>query len=351
LLGGGQFTGFGRLRMNDNGGFAGSYLTGFGNGSSIFQLKDGVQIDHGQIGNGLANARLGGINNSGQLATWAFRPDTGLEEAVRIDGDGTVTIAGTLAGGDTDALAINSSGTMTGASDIVEDESARAYLYNTAGTFTNLGTLGGDFSRANGINDLGQVVGRSFVGPSFAFDSPFIWTPENGMQEITDVPGNSFRGSALDINESGWVVGQLRGDIFIRTAEGDFIPNVGEFFLPGEAFSRTIGGQAMKILETDFAAYGNSTVQDGQNFFTEPWLWTAEEGTEFFDEFDLVGFDDDDWDFSTFTDANELGQILAGARFTPTGEFFTVLLTRVPEPATAPLLLLAAAITTLRRRR
>lgn len=357
-LNGGAFESFFRPRLNDTGQIAGGYLSGVGNGTRVFQYDGTQTIDHGRIGGGIANNGFGGINNTGQLALWGYRESTDLFEAVRMETSGSLTFTGTLGGFDGRSSGINSAGTVIGHYQIDEDENERAFTFNAAGELLDLGTLGGDSSRALGINDLGQVVGRSRV--TFEVNSgspaaPFIWTPENGMEIITDVPGNRFQGNARDINESGWVVGDLRGDAFIRTAEGMFVDNVGDFIFTtqaGNQFNITTSSSALKMLEADFVAFGTSTVNDG-SVREEPWRWTAEGGTEFFDEFEIEGFLEDDWDFFEFYDANEIGQILALAKFIPTGENYTVLLNpvMVPEPGAGIFLLATGWLFVVRRNR
>lgn len=293
----------------------------------------------------------------GQVGAFAFEgrtPQAGDSEAFTYSETAGVTEIGAFAEFGSQVSAMNQAGQVAGYSYLSDDSDSRAFLYTPGEPLLDLGTLGGNFSRGLGINELGHVVGTSRV----AFDidqgapaAPFVWTPEGGMQLITDTPGFATSGRALDINESGWVVGELRGDIFIRTSEGTFIEGVGEFMFPDENFSRTIGGAAEKILEADFAAFGTSTVQNGANtFFQEPWRWDPVGGTEFFDEFEIVGFGEDEWDFGGFLDANEAGQILAGAFHVPSNRSFTVLLTPVPEPSAALLLALALGAAGILRR-
>jgi probable HAF family extracellular repeat protein len=358
-LDGGNFLFIASSKLNDSGKIVGAYISEGRPTSRLFQYSDANGLDDlGSIGGGLDSLSSYDINNKGELAVSGFRSSTGLFEAARMETSGNLTFTGTLAGFDGRSSGINASGTVIGHYQIDDDENERAFTFDAEGNLTNLGTLGGSSSRALGINDLGHVVGRSrvtFDVNSGSPSSPFVWTPENGMEIITDLPGVRPQGNARDINESGWIVGDIRGAAFIRTAEGLFVENVGDFIFTtpgGNQFNITTSSSALKMLENDFAAFGNSTVNDG-SVRIEPWRWTEAGGTEFFDEFEIEGFLDDDWDFFEFEDANEPGQILALAKYTPTGENFTVLLTPVtiPEPAAGITLLMAGWIFLAQRRR
>jgi probable HAF family extracellular repeat protein len=73
----------------------------------------------------------------------------------------------------------------------------------------NLGNLGGTGGIAGehscAINNRGQVVGHSELKNDTTFHG-FLWTKENGMQELELLPGDSAS-LGLDINDSGTVVG------------------------------------------------------------------------------------------------------------------------------------------------
>jgi len=97
----------------------------------------------------------------------------------------TVTDLGTLPGGTySQATAINSFGQVAGYSD--GPVSQHAFLWSEAHGMQDLGTLfSGGPSWGAGINDLGHVTGGSWVDE--ADNAAFLWTPEQGMQEIVYV--------------------------------------------------------------------------------------------------------------------------------------------------------------------
>lgn len=81
-----------------------------------------------------------------------------------------------------------------------------------AGDYTaiDLGTLlGGTTSRALSINSAGQIVGRSDMG-GVAGQQPFLW--EDGvMTDLIRDPNRYPSGTAYDINDFGFVVGEVNG--------------------------------------------------------------------------------------------------------------------------------------------
>lgn len=72
--------------------------------------------------------------------------------------------------------------------------------------FTDLGTLGDQSSVATDINNNGQIIGISFTSDNYTFSGqPFIYSNSN-MQKLGNFDGYF---SAISINDSGLVVGQL----------------------------------------------------------------------------------------------------------------------------------------------
>jgi probable HAF family extracellular repeat protein len=112
---------------------------------------------------------------------------------------------GTLGGGASEGVAINSNGQVTGDS-LTRTTGEHAFLYSN-GVMQDLGTLGGAVSFGTAINENGQVVGWSRT--SSVSDHAFLYV--NGMMQDlgTLVGGNNIRTSsyANGINASGQVVG------------------------------------------------------------------------------------------------------------------------------------------------
>jgi len=128
----------------------------------------------------------------------------------------TVTNLGSLGGGESDALAINNNGQVTGYSYTGKTITLKTccggcypggphnpcveHLYHafvwSNGTMTDLGTLGGNFSQGDSINLSGQVVGSADTATG---SSSFLW---NGTK-MTALSGVG----AYAINDSGQIAG------------------------------------------------------------------------------------------------------------------------------------------------
>ena len=118
-----------------------------------------------------------------------------------------------IGGANSVARDINDNGQAVGNSD------ERATLWTLSGSAvvetTDLGILPASRrSSAAGVNNLGQVVGSS--SDDAGAGQPFIWTSEGGMRAL-GLPDGLVGGRALDINESGQIVGvgvlTLGGDV------------------------------------------------------------------------------------------------------------------------------------------
>lgn len=99
---------------------------------------------------------------------------------------------------------------------------AHAVLWDEDGSVHDLGTLGGTANPdlligniAFAINNRGQVVGASAL-PGNQVLHAFLWSAENGIQDLGTLPGDD-NSAGLDINNRGDVVG---GSIHGTVASG-----------------------------------------------------------------------------------------------------------------------------------
>jgi probable HAF family extracellular repeat protein len=152
---------------------------------------------------------VAGMNNLGQVVGWSAGssptthwPAVWNPVGLAAQPAGTTLLSTNFLG---QARAINAAGQIAGFLQDGNFTPARAVLWEN-GVVRELGMLaelGGLQSAALGLNDLGQVVGS--VNLEVPALHGFLW--ENGtMKDLT--PLIASRGSANDINNHGWIVGQ-----------------------------------------------------------------------------------------------------------------------------------------------
>lgn len=146
------------------------------------------------------------INNSGQVvgSYSRFGIPGSLAFITGPNGVG-MTPLGTLGGGHSVATGINDSGQVTGFSSLNNNNLTHSFITGPDGVgLTIIEGLGGTSSWANGINNSGQVVATSYT-PGKSDMHAFVTGP-NGVG-ITDLGTLGGDTSALDINESGQIIG------------------------------------------------------------------------------------------------------------------------------------------------
>jgi probable HAF family extracellular repeat protein len=140
------------------------------------------------------------INSSGQVTGYAGTTGNTTSHAF-LYSNGVMQDLGTLGGTTSEGHAINDSGQVTGNADTDGDIAFHAFLYSN-NVMQDLGTLGGTASVPFGINSLGQVTGYAYtVGGA---EHAFLY--RNGvMQDLGTLGGTTSVGNA--INDSGQIAG------------------------------------------------------------------------------------------------------------------------------------------------
>jgi probable HAF family extracellular repeat protein len=204
----------------------GENFCGFGTGliclGAVWQ--DGVMTSLPTLGGN--NGAAIGINNRGQsmgyaenntqdatcqapqaldyeAVIWGPRPDQ-VQELPPLPGD----TVGFALGINDEGQVVGSSGTCANTPLVPQPVGPHAVLWDH-GYPINLGSLGGQLvSTGAAINNRGEVVGASDVTGDQALHS-FLWTRENGMQDLGTLPGdvNSLPGATGGINNRQQVVG------------------------------------------------------------------------------------------------------------------------------------------------
>jgi probable HAF family extracellular repeat protein len=131
-----------------------------------------------------------GSSSSFQVSVWN-----------RLGGEQTVGLIGNSSGG----AAINNSGEVVGAGDPDNSGDLQSFLWQSNSGVQWLGSLGGNLSAASGLNDSGAVVGLSYNGADY--QHAFLWTPANGLQDLTPDLTSLGGAFAVAINNANEVAG------------------------------------------------------------------------------------------------------------------------------------------------
>jgi len=172
----------------------------------------------------------GGVNSSGDAVGLLFNDPPTLPSVPFLYLDGEMTILDTLGGYYSAGMDISDSGVAAGHSVRSPEGNTRACIWD-GDQIIDLGALDQDpledNSHAMAINNVGQVVGHSNL-PWPIDRHAFLWDSVNGMQDLG--PVDSIFSEALDINDSGVIVG--RADI----------PDLGNVAVRWDQYGTTIIG-------------------------------------------------------------------------------------------------------------
>ena len=251
-----------------------------------------------------------------------------------VDNGGTSQDTGTLYGGDTVAWGVNAAGQAVGES-LDPAGNPRAFLYSGGG-ITDIGTLGGSYAQARDINNGGVIVGGSQPGPAFPDDGSHAFLYRDGAMSDLGTLGGGFS-FANAVNEAGQVAGYslVAGDAAFHPFlySGGALLDLGSF--GGDyAEARALNEAGLVVGLASLPGFG----------FSHAFLYAD---GQLLDLNALVEGGLGDFTLTEAVGINGAGQIIANG-CNEFGFCAPVLLSPVPEPA--PALLLLAGLPLLGRR-
>ncbi|MGB9988892.1 hypothetical protein [Pseudoduganella rhizocola] len=305
------------------------------------------------------------LNDAGQVAGHISERVGSVHQdvAVRMEPDGSITRMGTVRPGERDYVQwmqdISSSGASVAS---YWNDSVRAFrpiMWDAQGKAHPIEVRGTSNSGALALNDAGTVVGYTALPGSVSLT--FGWSWHNGRQTMLDV-GPYVYAMPSDINAAGVIAGGVYTGAHFdpalwRDGALSLLPTygygggasvitrsglVGGWADDAQGLRHAVmwrGGELVDLgTGFSFRAMNDAGVAIGISYPGNGWeramLWR--DGQLF--ELDALWDNPDGWKLGSVFDINDQGQILA-QRFHPTQyKSGVVLLTPVPEPASAAML-------------
>ncbi len=198
--------------INDSGAVVGLSYTGAKTQHAFFWTQAGGMQDLTTDITSVGGATAVAINSSNQVVGYYFpngsRTPVGFLWT-QASGLQNVGSTGTL------AYSINNSGTVVGQSPFAN--ARHAFSSTQGGGIQDLGTLGGSVSSALSINNQGWIVGTSLTTSKNGLLHGFLWTPSDGMKDLTVLAGlgQTEQAYSVRVNDCGVVA--------ISTNKGSFL--------------------------------------------------------------------------------------------------------------------------------
>lgn len=319
--------------INASGDVAGEHDTGGYDNGAIYHgvlFHAGQTTDLGALSTGEYSVAEG-VNDSDQVVGWSQTAPKSTQTAFLYSNDGIHSLGALPGDTESGAEAINNSGQITGFSGI------RAFLYS-GGSMSPLGVPSGSIgAKGLAINSSGQVAGLTYIGilDSHNQNETHSYLYANGTaMDIGTLPGD-VTSEATAINSSGVVTGWSAPNTYDATG-----------FLMSHAYIYSNG--KMTDLGT---AFGDATMPEGINssgqivgigvtgYYARGFIYSQ---NKFTDLDTLLDPSSSGYTIDEAYSINDSGQI-AGFGSTPGGQLDALLLTPVPEPCTATLLMLTFA--------
>lgn len=184
--------------LNEHEQIAGSFFLGETIHAFLWSAPTGT-VDLGAFGPPPGWSLASGLNNKDQVVGNSQVNPTTAHAVLWSSKTGMLDL-GTLGGPQSEAMAINDKGQVTGRADSANN--VEAFIWTKAGGMRGIGTLAGGFSIGTHINAVGQIAGVSLNAAGES--TPFFWSPETGM---IGIGGGGLNSSPRDINDKGMVVG------------------------------------------------------------------------------------------------------------------------------------------------
>ncbi|MCC6403187.1 MAG: hypothetical protein IT207_04180 [Fimbriimonadaceae bacterium] len=214
-------------------------------------------------------------------------------------------------------------GTLVGTqSPFISNDPARAWRLRPGGEFEWLEQLRpGDRTEAHFVNSSGLTAGISVDFTGGYDHQAVLWQPDGTLVVVPRYDAN-HQLDPRDVTESGFVAGTAVGGgtwtSWLRRPDGSI------FVIPHpERQDYSTGVLALNERLEAVGITGNGRREVGM-------YWSEATGSRYLDDLLLPGLQAD-WVIAKGWDVNDRGQVLANAQYRG-GQYFTVVLTPVPEP-------------------